>query len=134
MPPRRRDNQRPPADANPARAAAPGQGAIPWLVLHGADLVLRVRVQPRASHEGVEGVHGGRLRVRVSAPPVEGAANARVLLVLAELMGIPRSQLTVTRGAKSRDKDLLIQGAHRRAAELAARLSQAFLKDSPSDG
>jgi uncharacterized protein (TIGR00251 family) len=118
---RRPDNQR------PARRPAPSQGEtapqdLPWLQVRGADLLLRVRVQPRASHEGVEGVQGDRLRMRVSAPPVEGAANTRVVLVLAELLGIPRTQLTVTRGAKSREKDLLIHGAATRAAELAARL------------
>jgi uncharacterized protein (TIGR00251 family) len=120
MPPRRRGNQRSPQRA--AAAPAP-QGALPWLEVRGADLVLRVRVQPRASHEGVDGVREDRLRVRVSAPPVEGAANERVVLVLANLMGIPARSLTVTRGAKSREKDLLIHGAAGRLAALAARLS-----------
>jgi uncharacterized protein (TIGR00251 family) len=118
---RRPDNQRPPrGPASSEGDAVPPE--LPWLQVRGADLLLRVRVQPRASHEGVEGVQGDRLRMRVSAPPVEGAANTRVVLVLAELLGIPRAQLRVTRGAKSREKDLLIQGAAARAAELAARL------------
>jgi len=91
--------------------------------VRGADLLLRVRVQPRAAHEGVAGVHGERLRVRVSAPPVEGAANARLVQVLAALLGIPPGTVTVTRGAKSRDKDLVLHGAASRRAAHAARLS-----------
>jgi uncharacterized protein (TIGR00251 family) len=113
---RRPDNQ-------PIREDATPPTGTPWLQVRGADLVLRVHVQPRASQEGIEGVHGDRLRLRVSAPPVEGAANARVIAVLAELLGIPRGALTVMRGAKSRDKDLVIHGAAARARQLAARLS-----------
>jgi uncharacterized protein YggU (UPF0235/DUF167 family) len=59
----------------------------------------------------------------VSAPPVEGAANSAVVLLLAQLLDLPRTSITVTRGAKSRDKDLVLQGAAARAAQLAARLA-----------
>jgi uncharacterized protein (TIGR00251 family) len=96
----------------------------PWYETRGSDLLIRARVQPRASREGIDGARNGRLRVRVSAPPVEGAANARVVLLLSEQLGIPRSTLTVTRGAKSRDKDILVQGAAARAPELIGRLIQ----------
>jgi uncharacterized protein (TIGR00251 family) len=100
---------------------APGRQQ-PWHEILGSDLLIRVRVQPRASREGIDGAHDGRLKVRVSAPPVEGAANARVVLLLAEQLGVPRSTLTLTRGAKSRDKDILVQGVAARAPELIARL------------
>lgn len=86
--------------------------------------MLRVRVQPRASREGVDGVQGERLRLRVSAPPVEGAANTAVVRLLAAHLSWPKSAITVTRGAKSRDKDIVLTGAGSRAAELAARLTQ----------
>jgi uncharacterized protein len=123
MPPRRRDTQRSGRARRPA-ASPPAQAGStpPWLQVRGADLLLRIRVQPRATPEGVAGLHGDRLRLRVSSPPVEGAANARVVQVLAGLMGIPAGLLTVSRGAKSRDKDLLILGAATRAQELAALL------------
>lgn len=94
----------------------------PWHEIRGADLVLRVRVQPRASREAIEEVREGRLRVRVSAPPVEGAANARVVLLLAERLQMPRSCLSVIRGASSRDKEILVRGAGPRAAALIGRL------------
>lgn len=94
----------------------------PWHETRGTDLLLRVRVQPRASHEGIEGVREGRLRIRVSAPPVEGAANTRVVELLAERLDLPRSSLAVVRGARGRDKEVRIRAAGPRAQELIARL------------
>ena len=71
---------------------------------------IRVRVQPRASLEGVEGIYGDRLRLRVTAPPLEGAANAACIALLAKALGVPRSQVQLHAGAKSRDKLLHITG------------------------
>lgn len=96
---------------------------LPWHEIRGADLLLRVRVQPRASREGIEGVREGRLKVRVSAPPVAGAANTGVVLLLAARLDLPRSSLSVVRGARSRDKDVLIRAAGPRAEALIARLT-----------
>lgn len=95
-----------------------------WSV-RGDDLVLHVRVQPRAAHEGFAGEHGGRLKVRVSAPPVEGAANARLVELLARALGLPRSAFTITRGAGARDKDVVIRGAAARARQLIASLPRS---------
>jgi uncharacterized protein len=105
---------------------SPGRQAreLPWHEIRGHDLLIRVRVQPRAAREGIDGAHDGRLKVRVSAPPVEGAANARVVLLLAEQLDVPRSCLAVIRGLRSRDKDLIVQGAAARAPLLIARLIQ----------
>jgi uncharacterized protein (TIGR00251 family) len=94
-----------------------------WHDVRGADLLLRLRIQPRASREGIDGVREGRLRVRVSSPPVDGAANDRVIRVLAQVLDVPRSSITLTRGEKSRDKDLTVHGVAARASELVARLS-----------
>ena len=93
-----------------------------WYAVRGADLLLRLRIQPRAAHEGIEGVREGRLRVRVSSPPVEGAANERLIRILADVLGVPRSSIALTRGAKSRDKDVTVHGVAPRASELIARL------------
>lgn len=93
-----------------------------WYVVRGADLLLRLRIQPRASHEGIDGVRDGRLRVRVSSPPVDGAANERLVRILAEVMAVPRSSVALTRGAKSRDKDVTVHGVAPRAPEIIARL------------
>jgi uncharacterized protein (TIGR00251 family) len=69
-----------------------------------------VRVQPRASRAGVDGVHGDALRVRVSAPPVDGAANDAVVEVLATALGVPRRAVTIVAGAGSRSKVVEVEG------------------------
>lgn len=64
----------------------------------------RVRVQPRAGRNEVAGLHGRALKVRLTAPPVEGAANDACLAFLAERLGIPRARLTIVSGHAARDK------------------------------
>jgi uncharacterized protein (TIGR00251 family) len=98
-----------------------------WYDVRGANLLLRLRIQPRASREGFDGVREGRLRVRVSSPPVEGAANERLVRLLAETLDVPRASITLTRGSKSRDKDLTVHGVAARVAEIVALLNAAAL-------
>jgi uncharacterized protein (TIGR00251 family) len=71
---------------------------------------LLVHVQPRAKREEIAGWQGERLRLRVTAPPVEGAANEAVVRLLADALGVRRSQITFTRGAKSREKTVVVEG------------------------
>ena len=85
------------------------------------DLILDVRVQPRASREGVDGWIGARLRVRVHAPPVGGSANRRVAELLARELGVPRSRVELVSGAAARDKRLRVRGATRRPEWLDGR-------------
>ena len=90
-----------------------------------APLRLAVRVTPRGGRDVVEGWTtdaGGRplLKVRVSAPPADGAANAAVLKVLAAALGLPRSALSLAAGASARVKQVDVRGLD--AAGLAARL------------
>ena len=84
-------------------------------------LELAVRVQPRASADRVEGVVEGRLRVRLSAPPVENAANKAVVEVVAAWLGVPRSRVSLIGGDKAREKRLLVRGD---AAALVAQLAE----------
>ena len=93
----------------------------PWCQARGADLLLRLRVQPRASHEGFDGLHGDRLRLRVSSPPVDDAANARVVTLLSELLSLPRASFQIVRGGHAREKDVLVRDAGARAAEIALK-------------
>jgi uncharacterized protein (TIGR00251 family) len=71
---------------------------------------LRVRVQPRASRTEIAGVLGEELRVRLQAPPVDGAANEALVRFLAETLGVPRSAVTIVSGLSSRSKSLAIEG------------------------
>ena len=69
-----------------------------------AGVLLRIRVQPRARANRIEGVNGDQLRIRLMALPVEGAANAACLAFLAKSLGVKRSQVDLRAGLKSRDK------------------------------
>ena len=76
-----------------------------------AGVILRVRVIPRASHAGIDGMRGDALLVRLNASPVEGAANAELIEVLAGVLGVPRRDLTIVSGETSRHKRVLVAGA-----------------------
>jgi uncharacterized protein (TIGR00251 family) len=82
-----------------------------------------VRVVPRASRTEMVGVTGGALRIRLSAPPVEGAANRALIRFLAKRLGVGRYQLEIIAGAKGRDKIIAVEGLT--ASEVARRLVQA---------
>jgi uncharacterized protein len=93
-----------------------------WCSVQGTDLLLRLRVRPRASPEGFAGVRGDRLLVRVSAAPVDGAANERLMRVLSRELATPLATLVLVRGLNDRDKDILVRGIAARRAEILARL------------
>ena len=70
-----------------------------------------VRVQPRASRDEIVGVHGDALRVRLTAPPVEGAANEALVTLIAEALGVPRRAVRIVSGSGSRSKTVEVEGA-----------------------
>ena len=74
---------------------------------------LAVRVQPRARRDEIAGQRAGALLVRVTAPPVEGKANEAVRRLIAKRLGVAPGNVTVVRGATSRDKLLDISGVER---------------------
>lgn len=75
----------------------------------GRDLILRVRVHPRARRTALAGVHDGQLKVSVQAPPADGAANEALLRFLArEILGVPLARVQIERGAASHDKQVRI--------------------------
>jgi uncharacterized protein len=71
---------------------------------NGPDVLLPVTVQPRASRNAVAGLHGDALKILLTAPPVEGAANAACLRFLTEFLDLGRARLSIIRGMKSRQK------------------------------
>ena len=81
-----------------------------WLQRHPDRITLALRVQPRASRDEVAGVHGDRLKVRISAPPVDGAANRHLCRYLADLFGVPAASVRLVRGENGRDKTVEVAG------------------------
>jgi hypothetical protein len=85
----------------------------------GTAWLLDVLVQPRAARTELAGLHDGRLKLRLTAPPVDGAANAALLAFLAERLGLPRSAVELASGDSGRRKTIRIAAGD----ELAPRLS-----------
>ncbi|MCB1766473.1 MAG: YggU family protein [Candidatus Competibacteraceae bacterium] len=73
-------------------------------VWKGADLILRVRAQPRAHRDEWLGLREDRFHVRITAPPVDGQANAHLRAFLADLFGVAKSRITLLAGETGRDK------------------------------
>ena len=71
---------------------------------------LPIRVQPRASANEIVGVHGDALKIRLTAPPVEGAANEALVDFLAKSLGITRRDVTLVAGSSSRSKIVELTG------------------------
>jgi uncharacterized protein (TIGR00251 family) len=82
---------------------------------------LDLRVVPRASRTAIEGVRQGRLVVRVTAPPVDDAANAAVIEALAAALRLPRRSVRLVAGATARNKTVDVTGLTE--TDLRARLS-----------
>jgi uncharacterized protein (TIGR00251 family) len=83
-------------------------------------VVIDVRVVPRASRSGIAGTRNGALLVRLNAPPVDGAANAELVDVLADVLGVPRRDVTIASGAASKQKRVRVVGIT--ADDAASRL------------
>jgi uncharacterized protein (TIGR00251 family) len=76
-----------------------------------------VRVVPRASRNEIAGVHGDALKVRLTAPPVEGRANEALVAFLAQRLGVRKSQVEIVAGATSRRKMICVLGLSAREVE-----------------
>jgi len=75
------------------------------------DVRFAVRLTPRAAVDRVDGVIDGVLRARVGAPAVEGGANNALIRLIAEELGVPRSDVRIVAGATSRQKLVVVDGA-----------------------
>ena len=84
-----------------------------------AEARIAIRVTPRADRDRIDGVEGGRLRVRVSAAPADGGANAAALRLIAAALDVPVSRLRIVSGATARQKLVAVAGVS--PARVAAR-------------
>jgi uncharacterized protein (TIGR00251 family) len=94
--------------------------AANYLTTDGAGICLAVKLQPRAGKNEIGPPLGSELKIKVTAPPVEGAANEALIRFLAETLGCPRSAVQIIRGQTSRHKTVAVAGMS--AAEALARL------------
>lgn len=81
-----------------------------WVRADAGGVVLRVHVRPRASRPGVGGFHGAALAVRLSAAPVEGAANRELVRILARALGVAPRAVSIEAGAHGREKRVRVAG------------------------
>jgi uncharacterized protein len=91
-----------------------------YLTVQPDGVTLAVKLQPRASQNEIQGPHGPELRIRVTAPPVDAAANEALLRLLANTLDCPRGNVKLTRGHTARHKLVKIFGTT--PAEILARL------------
>ena len=88
-----------------------------WLKPASDGTIISLHVQPRASKNEIVGVIEGALKVRLTSPPVEGAANKLCCEFIAKTCGVPKRDVTILSGEKSRHKRLLIAGLDAQKAE-----------------
>ena len=91
-----------------------------FLTVHADAVHLSVKVLPRAARNEITGAAGNELKVKVTAPPVDSAANEALLELLADKLGCARGAVQLVRGHTSRHKTVAIQGFS--AAEVMAKL------------
>jgi uncharacterized protein (TIGR00251 family) len=78
--------------------------------------VLDIRVIPRAPRTRVDGTRGGAFLIRLAAPPVDGAANDALIAFLSDALALPRRDISIVSGEKSRNKRVRIEGIDEPAA------------------
>jgi len=84
----------------------------------GRGFTFAVRIVPRASRSEIAGEYNGALRVRIAAPPVDGAANRELVRVLAKSFKLPQNAIEIVSGASSKNKMVRVQGADAASLEL----------------
>jgi uncharacterized protein (TIGR00251 family) len=93
------------------------QVVIEYSLCNG-DLLFSVQVVPRASRSEIVGEHNGSLRIRLAAPPVDGAANDELRRLLAKIFKVPRSSVQLVSGLSSRTKQIRIAGVSKEVLKM----------------
>ncbi|WP_432697247.1 DUF167 family protein [Marinobacterium sp. YM272] len=80
----------------------------PFYRWDGDRLILSCHLQPKASKDEISGLHGESVKIRITAPPIEGRANAQLVKFLAKTFGVPKSAVTILSGELGRQKRVAI--------------------------
>ena len=72
-------------------------------------LIFKIRVQPRSSRNQIAGLYGDALKISITAPPVDNAANKACTAFLADLLSVPKSSVTIVSGHTGRNKQVMVQ-------------------------
>lgn len=81
-----------------------------WLIVKNQDVLIDVHAQPGAKRSAIVGEHGGRLKIAIASPPVDGKANSALIAFLAKKLALPKSSISIVGGETSRQKRFLIKG------------------------
>ncbi|MBF0359143.1 MAG: DUF167 domain-containing protein [Magnetococcales bacterium] len=84
---------------------------------HGENWLLAVRVQPRSSRAKIVGMHGELLKIALTSPPVDGAANTDLCQLIAKELGVAKGKVGIIRGEKAREKHLCVRSISKSAVE-----------------
>jgi uncharacterized protein len=98
---------------------------LPFLEIQPEGLVITIYVQPRSSGNRITGIHGQALKVKLTAPPVDGAANKMCIDYLAKALQVPKTSIEMLSGQTGRNKRLLIRTNN---ADVRTRLFQLLGK------
>jgi len=96
--------------------------AAPWFRAAGGGFTIDVHVQPGAARTAAAGLHGERIKLRLAARPVEGAANAALIVFVAERLGVSKRSVTIASGEHARTKRVAISDCAYEATEVLRRL------------
>ncbi|EGR2424135.1 DUF167 family protein YggU [Vibrio cholerae] len=88
----------------------------------GDDLLLRLYIQPKASRDSIVGLHGEELKVSITAPPIDGKANAHLSKFLAKQCKVAKGSVVIEKGELGRHKQVRIQQPSQIPPEIAALL------------
>ncbi|MGI2259782.1 DUF167 family protein YggU [Shewanella sp. GXUN23E] len=78
------------------------------VAMQQGDLLLNLYIQPKASRDQIVGLHGDELKVAITAPPIDGKANAHLTKYLSKLFKVPKGEIAIVRGELGRHKQVLI--------------------------
>jgi uncharacterized protein (TIGR00251 family) len=82
-----------------------------WIKEVDQGILFKIIVQPRASDNRIIGLHGDALKIKLTAPPVDGAANKMVVAYLSKCLNVPKSRLEIKTGHTGRQKQILLRYA-----------------------